>query len=177
VTYLLRVPGSGPDIGAAARRALTRVNPQAVVVEVTSLAERLHGSIKSRTFAMAMLTFFAIAGLGVCAAGLVGVVTFVVARRTREIAIHVALGATPSKVLRFVLRDATTAAAAGVVGGALVGGWLSTGLERLLFGVRPGDWATTGAAAVVMLVVVMAASLWPAARALRLSPTAALRVE
>lgn len=196
VDFLLRA-GRTEDVAAGAARAVARVNPDALVADVSTIQERLGGSIRHRSFATLVMAFFAVAGVGVCTAGLAGIVAFVVARRTREVAIRVAIGATPGRVLGLVLKESLAAAACGVLVGLLAGRWLSTALEGLpygmgagvtigssglvqgglLYGVRAGDWPTLLSAGCVVFAVTVVATAVPAARALRLSPTDALRVE
>jgi microcompartment protein CcmK/EutM len=121
--------------------------------------------------------FFTLAGVIVSAAGLAGMVAFVVARRTREIAIRRAIGAPAANIRRVVISEAVFAAAVGSAVGLLVGGWSSRLLESLLFGVEPADPATLGAAALGMIVLVVGAAVVPAQRALRVSPVDALRTD
>jgi predicted permease len=177
VTFAIGLTGSSRPSELSLQRAFTSANPDAVVVEARLLRDRLASSVKDRSFATLVLTVFAIAGIGVCAAGIMGVVAFVVARRTREIAIRVAIGAPPSRVRRLVMAEALVAAAAGSVIGLAGGAVLSRAVASLLYNVSPGDWRTTTAAAVLMVGIVAVASAVPAGRAVRRPPTEALRVE
>ena len=124
-----------------------------------------------------MLGLFGVAGVVVTVAGLVGLVTFVVGRRTREIAIRVAIGAGTGDIRRLVTREAIAAAVSGGAAGLLGGQWLSTWLEHLVFGIEAGNWITTGAAGAVILAIMTIAALAAARQAVRLQPTIALRVE
>src|SRR5690606_27372736 len=142
--------------------------------DVSRLDDRLAASVDDRVFATLVATMFATAGLGVCGFGLVGVVSFVVARRTREIAIRTALGAEPRRVRRLVMRQALTAAAVGSAAGLTAAYWASHWLASLLYRVEAADGPTLLAGSVLMLAVVSIASWLPARRALRLSPTIAL---
>ena len=151
-------------------REVAAVNADAILIHATPLHGRLMATVKDRTFATLVLTFFAVAGVGVCAAGLIGIISFVVARRTREIAIRIALGATPSNVRRIVLGEALSAAAIGAAAGVVAGHWLSHTVESLLYGVQPGDWPAILIAVVLMMVVVSIASLIPVRSAIARSP-------
>lgn len=124
-----------------------------------------------------VLTFFVIAGGAVTLAGLVGMVTFVVARRTREIAIRMAIGADRTHIRRLVVREAVTSAVAGGIAGLIAGRWLSTSLERFVFGIEAGNWSTAIAGAGVVMLVMILAALVPARRAVNLQPSEALRAE
>jgi hypothetical protein len=177
VSYVVRSRSSSSELATAIRLAVTAVNRDSVVLELNGLDERLAGSVKERSFALLVVGLFAVAGIAICATGVAGIVAFLVRRRTRDIAICVALGARPKHVLQLVLSEVAAATAAGMVIGLLVGRWASRTLEHLLYGVRAGDWPTVACAAVVMLAIALVATVLPATRALRLSPTDALRVE
>jgi putative ABC transport system permease protein len=177
VHYVLRLSSHAGDVGAIAQREVTRVNADAILVGTSSMEERLAGSVKERAFATLILSLFAAASVTVCVAGLVGIVTFIVARRTREIAIRMVIGANAAHVLSLVLREALGAAATGIVVGLLIGGWLSRWLGSLLYGVQAGDRVTLVLTGLGMLAIVAIASAMPAVRALRRSPTDALRIE
>jgi ABC-type lipoprotein release transport system permease subunit len=126
---------------------------------------------------MVVLTFFAATALTVTIAGLAGLVGFLVARRTREIAIRMAIGARAADIRRLVAGDAVRAACVGTLVGLVLGRWLSTWLESLVFGVEAGNWTTTVFATAAVVSVMALGAILPARRALRLQPTEALRVE
>jgi hypothetical protein len=176
-TYVLRIAGPDPTLATAIEREVHAVNPLVTVADGGAMRERLMRSIQDRSFATLMVTFFGAAAIGVSAAGLVGVVGFVVARRTREIAIRMAIGAGRADVRRLVTREAARASAAGAAIGLLLGAWLSRTMESFLYGIAPADpWSLVLAAG--LLVVVVASAAWvPARRAIRMSPSEALRIE
>jgi ABC-type antimicrobial peptide transport system permease subunit len=112
-----------------------------------------------------------------CAVGVYGVTSYVVARRTREFAIRLAIGAPPSTIFRTVARDSATVALLGIgigVGGALVLGRM---LASLVFGLAATDRATLVVSAGVVFAVAMAACWRPAWRATRVDPMTVLRAE
>jgi predicted permease len=109
--------------------------------------------------------------------GVYSLFAYAVVRRTREIGVRVAVGATPGAVLRMVLRESVTLTAIGVALGIPTGIMASRGLRALLFGVRETDPLVAVSVAVFFLVLTTAAVLIPARRAARLDPVAALRAE
>jgi putative ABC transport system permease protein len=134
-------------------------------------------SMGRRRFAMQVVGLFGILALLLAAVGIYGVIAYSVTQRTREIGIRVALGASRSAILRWVLKQGMILTMAGVVVG-LVGALALTRLLRsLLFGVGPTDILTYGVLAAVLTVVALIACYIPARRATRVNPVVALRYE
>jgi putative ABC transport system permease protein len=177
VDYIVRTSERSTAAALLVQRAITRASPDATMIETSTIEERLGQSVRNRSFATLVSTFFAVAGTGICLAGLVALVAFVVGRRTREIAIRVALGASPARVAWLVTSEAMAGALVGIAVGSIAGIWAARTLESLLYGIRADDWSTPVAAAVAMLAVTAVASLVPAIRAIRLAPSTALRLE
>ena len=109
--------------------------------------------------------------------GIYGVVSYLVSRRTREIGIRVALGASRQHVLWLVIREGAMVSAAGIAIGLLAALVLTRALSSELHGVSPLDPVTYGSVAIVMAVVTLAACAVPTRRALRVDPLVALRNE
>jgi putative ABC transport system permease protein len=109
--------------------------------------------------------------------GLYGVMSFVVARRTREIGIRLALGATGASAIRLVLRDAVTMIAVGIAIALPCVAALGKLVQSQLFGVTATDPATIAAAAAILGAGALAAAFIPAWRASNVSPTDALRLD
>jgi putative ABC transport system permease protein len=177
VTYVLKMPRLTPAADAGIRRALFDEAPDVAVVELDTLGQKLANTVRDRTFATLILSLFGIAGVTVTLAGLVGIVATVVARRTREIAIRLAIGAQRRDIDRLVTRDVLLAAFAGGAGGLFAGRWLSTWLASFVYGVQAGNWTTALEAGGVLLTVTAAAALIPARRATRVEAAEALRAE
>jgi putative ABC transport system permease protein len=153
------------------------IDPQIPLVRPGTMAELLADDTARHTFYLTLIGLFAVLAVTLAAVGMYGVVAFVVAQRTREIGVRMALGARAPEVVSLVmwqgLRPALYGAAAGVLG-ALAGGRILAGL---LFQVRPQDPLTLAATVVVLVGVVALACMVPAHRATRIPPALALRAE
>jgi putative ABC transport system permease protein len=130
-----------------------------------------------RRFQTWLLTVFAAIALALAAIGTYGVVYFAVAHRTREIGIRMALGARGSDVVRLVMGQGMIAAFLGTATGLLGALWLTRIMRHLLYRVSPGDPVTFGAVAGLLTAVALVACWFPARRAVRVDPLAALRDE
>jgi putative ABC transport system permease protein len=126
---------------------------------------------------MFLLLSFSAATLSIAALGLYGVVSYLVAQRTNEIGIRLALGAHPGDVAKMILRHGALLVAGGVAIGIPLAMALGQLVRSLLFGVQPADWFSfAGAFSLIALVTLMACWI-PARRAMRVDPMVALRYE
>jgi predicted permease len=170
-------PRSVADVTRAAQREIQAVDGDLPVYQVSSLDRLLARSLATRRFVMLLLAVFAAVALLLAAVGIYGVLAFVVAQRTREIGIRLALGATPRQIARAIALRSATLAAAGIALGSL-GAWaLSRVLRGLLYGVAPTDPAVFLASAGTLALAAIVAGLLPALRAARVDPASALRGE
>ena len=144
---------------------------------ITTLDKRLQrNAVNERmgaTLAMPVATLAALLAF----VGVYSLFAYAVVRRTREIGVRGAIGASPGAVLRMVLREALTLTVIGVVLGIPTGIMASRGLRGFLFGVSETDPLVAASVAVFFLVLTIAAVLIPAHRAARLDPVATLRAE
>ena len=109
--------------------------------------------------------------------GIYGVMSYLVARRRREIGIRLALGAAPRNVLRLMMRETVVLACVAVLAG-LAGAWaLTRFLGSMLYGVTAKDPVTFAATPVLLVAIALAGSLWPARQAAMTEPSIALREE
>ncbi len=177
MTLLVKVSGSPRSVERAAIAAVRGVDPEQSVSSVMPMTEYLSESVADRRFTTLLLGFFAALALVLASVGIYGVVAFGVAERRREIGIRTALGAQPADVLGLFVKHALRLAAIGMVAGGIAALGLSRFLASLLFGIGPSDPATFGGVALLLTAVVLAACVIPARRALRVSPTTALRAE
>jgi ABC-type antimicrobial peptide transport system permease subunit len=142
-----------------------------------ALDDLLSHAVARTTFTLLLLGVAAAMAMAIGATGIYGVIAYLVALRTREIGVRLALGARPRDVRRMVVRRAVVDAATGV-GVGLVGAVLLTrGLGTLLFDVSPTDPVSLAAAALLLLATAAAAGWIPARRAAALDPAITLRGE
>jgi len=165
------------ELTAAIRAVVERVAPELPLYRVAPLGELVAGAVARTRFILLLLGAAALIALVIGAAGIYGMVAYLVSARTREIGVRCALGASPARVRQLVLREALRDAAAGVLLGLLAEGLLTRGLAGLLFHVSPVDPATLAAAAAGLLLTAALASWIPARRAAAVDPANALRAE
>jgi predicted permease len=174
---ILRAASDPRALGPLVRSALREIEPTAAVEHITTMAEIRRESLAPRTFAMRLLTAFAIVATVLALIGLYGVLSLSVASRTREIGVRQAIGAQRHEIVGLVLREGVRLIALGVLlgaGAALLAGRV---LATLLFEVRPTDPLTLAGAAAVFCVVALGACSLPAWRASRVDIINALRHE
>jgi ABC-type antimicrobial peptide transport system permease subunit len=126
---------------------------------------------------MLVLSVFGLLGLTIAGVGIYGVTAYVVAERTREIGIRMALGALSSTILCSVLGRALALIALGLVAGLGITWLLATSVGRFLFSVEPHDLRIYAAVCGVLVSSAFLAALFPARRAARVDPLVALRLE
>ncbi len=167
------------DVGGTARwlRAEVAALDATMPVTIESMQQHIGKLAERPRFNAVLLGLFAGMGLLLAAIGLYGVVSFLVAQRTQEIGVRMALGATPADIGGMVLRHAARATAAGAVLGAVGSYFALQLLGALLFHVPARDpWTVAGVLAVLMAVAMLAAWV-PTRRAARVNPVEALRQE
>src|SRR5262249_42062256 len=131
----------------------------------------------SQVLAAHLLEIFAGAALAVALAGLYGLLTYLVAQRTPELGVRIALGAQRSKIIQLILKQAGWLLLSGAAVGAVLAWFASRTLSAFLYGVKPGDLWTMLGVSVVLVVSGFLAAYLPARRAARVDPMEALRRE
>jgi putative ABC transport system permease protein len=168
---------STADVALPVRRAVAALDPNLAVFSVSSLQAQFdQRAWPYRVFGSLFMTF-GLAALVMAAAGLYGVMSFGVRRRTQEIGVRMALGAGRRNIIRMVLRQGLWQVAIGVVVGVGLGGLLGSSMRLLLFQVGAWDPQVFGATIVVLSSTGIVASLVPALRAAAVDPLKALRHE
>jgi predicted permease len=177
LALVARGRGDPADLARLLEEAVHQVAPTQAVYNVRSMSDVMTGAIQARRMNTFLIAAFGALALALASVGVYGVISFSVARRTREIGIRIALGARSARVLRAVLREGIALALVGTALG-LGGAWLlSRVVESLLYGVTTRDPLTFVLAPVVLLTSALAAAAVPAWRATRVSPVDAIRTE
>jgi predicted permease len=174
---LVRTAGDPEASSLALQRAIADVEPTVPVSKVRTLDAIVHESVGTPRSTMWLLATFSLLALALSGVGIYGVISYNVSRRTHEIGVRMALGATAGQVSQLVLGRALALALLGATVGAGVS--LASGrlLRGLLFGVSASDPAILVAASTLLVVTALVAAFLPARRAVRLDPTLALREE
>jgi putative ABC transport system permease protein len=176
-TFAIRARRDLAQVIGEARRAVRAVDPTMPIFNAQTLQEVFDDSTLTTRSLSGLLVAFAVIALVLAAAGLYGVISFLVERRTREFGLRIALGAEPGRVAAMVVRQAFALAAVGAFvglgGAALAAKWLAA----TLYGITPREPAVYATAAAILTAAALAASYGPARRASRADPMDALRGE
>jgi len=158
-------------------RTETAALDPALPVAIETMPQRVGKLSQRPRFNAALLALFAALGMLLAAVGIYGVAGFLVAQRTQEIGVRMALGATPQSILKMVLVSVARWVVAGAVTGLIVSWFASRLLQSLLFQVSARDPRPAALAVAVLLLVAFLSASIPASRAMRLDPMVALRYE
>ena len=174
---VLRTTGDVTALTPAIRGIIERANASVPIVTVRTMNDIIASSLAQTAFTMTLLTIAALVALALGIVGLYGVISYVVAQRTNEIGVRMALGARPVQIRGMVLRQGVFVALAGIAVGLAAAAGLTRLMQSLLFEVSARDpWIFAGSA-VALVLVSMAASDLPARRAAAVEPLDALRSE
>lgn len=173
----VRATGSVESVRAALRDAVRAAAPGLAIREVVTLGELADRTVSQEKFVSNLTALFGLVGVAVACLGLYGTIAYSVARRTNEIGVRLALGASPQGVRWMVLRETLSLVGAGVAAGLVLMLPLGKLLSSVLFGLSGRDPRTMALASVGVLVVGLLAGVVPAWRASRVNPTAALRAD
>jgi len=153
------------------------VNSKIQVREISTMEEQVDASLSQERMLAKLAGFFAVLALVLACVGLYGVLSYSIARRTREIGVRMALGAGRGDVLGMVLRESLMLAISGVMVGVAAALAVTRYTSSMLWGLTPHDPTTIVGAATLLLAVTLLAAYVPARRAARVDPMAALRAE
>jgi predicted permease len=177
MTLEIRTKGSPESVAGAVRQAIRGVDKGVPILGVRSLAEQVNNSLAQERMVAELSSLFGLLALVLASVGLYGVMTYTVARRTGEIGVRMALGATRSQVLWMVVRESLELVAIGVVVGIPLIFVFMRLISNQLYGITRGDPLTTCAAMALQATVALVATYIPARRATKVDPMVALRYE
>jgi predicted permease len=176
-TFLLRTSGPAAPLIASATKLIHQNVPEIPLPVAITMQDTLNESLASERVLTILATFFGILALAITGIGLYGTLAYMTERRTGEIGIRIALGARPRNIAWLVCAENGAIALSGCAAGLIASLMASKLIASFLFGVTPRDPLALGAAVVALLIVIIAASVLPAAKATRIDPIAAIRHE
>jgi putative ABC transport system permease protein len=177
VTFYVRSQVSPEAMLAAIPRIVARVDPNLPIIEASTFSSQARRTVRTDWLLVTLSGTLAVVATLLAALGLYGVLSYMVAQRTREIGLRLALGAEPAEVRRMVLKQVGWMAGIGVPAGIVAALLIGNVAASFLFGLVPSDPRAMLAAVAVLAVTVFGASYWPARRASRVEPVVALRAE
>jgi predicted permease len=177
VQFAVHTAANPTALPPSLRSMLKEIDPNLPLSDVQTMDEIVSRSVAPRRFNMFLLSIFAAVALLLALVGVYGVLAYSVGRRTAEIGLRIALGATPRSVLTLIVGQGMRPIIVGIAIGMAGAVGLSHLVSSLLFDVRPVDPLTYGAVALLVAIAALLACYVPALRALRVDPVAALRQE
>lgn len=178
VVYVsVRTSGPPSAIASSVKQVFQSIDSGIPVASTMTMEELFSAWLAPRGFTVTVLGLFASLAFILAVIGIYGVLSYLVAQRTQEIGVRVALGATRVRILLWVTREAFVWALSGCMAGIALALLLSRVMNSLVYGVSSTDTATIASVTAFMLLVAMLASIVPAIRALRIDPVIALRQE
>jgi predicted permease len=175
--FSLRTSGPPAGVSAAARRAVAETLPSVSVRRITTLADQVDASIVPERLVVSVSSLFGLLGAVLAAIGIYGLLAYTVARRTNEIGVRIALGATGGDVAGMVLRDALVTVIAGLAIGIPAALAARSVARSLIADLHVSVAPALAFGAAAMIVVALVAAWFPARRAVRVDPMVALRHE
>jgi len=174
---VLKTTADPASIVPAVRAQLLAVDKDIAPNDIRPMAGVLSNSVAERRFILLLAASFGLLALVMAAVGVYGVMALVVSERAPEMAIRLALGAAPSRVLRQVMLYGLLLTGAGAATGVVMSAAIVPSIRSLLFGVRPLDPLTFMIVPLVVLGIAALACLGPAWRSMRIDPVSALRID
>jgi predicted permease len=176
-SIIARTAADPAGIAASVRRMIRNTDSQVPVTHAETLRQLLDSAVASRRFLTRLGVVFAVSATLLAALGLYGVVSLAAARRRREIAIRMAIGASHPDIFRMVILKAVRLTLASVAAGLVCGIGIERVMVSLLYDFRPADLPIYSGACGIVIAVGLLASLLPALRAARVDPVVALKYE
>jgi len=176
-TLVARITGDSGSALTALRAELQRLDSTLPLYNVQTLSDHMNVPLFPFRMAATVLGSFGVLAIVLAAIGIYGVMSYVVAGRTREIGVRIALGAARRNVLVLIIKQGMTLAVLGLGIGLLAAFGVAQLLARLLFGVSPVDLPTFAVVSLMLILVAGLACYIPARRATKVDPLVALRYE
>jgi ABC-type antimicrobial peptide transport system permease subunit len=177
MTLAVRTAMDPASMTNAIREQVFAIDKGLPLYNIATMYQLVSNSVAQPRLNLSLLAVFAGLALVLAAVGVYGVMAYAVTQRTQEFGIRMALGATSADVLRQVFVEGGRLAALGLGLGLVAAFALTRLMSSMLFGVKPSDPLTLGAAAALLAIVAFAACYIPARRATRVDPLAALRYQ
>ncbi len=174
---LIRTIGNPYDVLPALKSTVFAVLPEVPLRNIKTMERVVAGRIAQRKMSMLLLSLFGLLGVTIAAVGIYGVMSYLVAQRTREIGVRMALGATRINVLTMVLSNAAAVVAVGLAIGVALSWYVSAVAKAFLFDLQPTDPRAFAAAALALSIAALLAATIPARRAANVDPVVSLRSE
>jgi ABC-type antimicrobial peptide transport system permease subunit len=177
MSLVVRTGGEPTAIVPAVQRLVRELDPGLPLFDVRTMRDVAAASMAQLSFTILVLGAAALVTLVLGAVGLYGVMAYVVSLRTRELAVRIALGATPAAIVRMLTTQGVLVTGIGVGGGLALFVFVARALRSLLFGVAPTDPVTLAGASALLVAIAALASWLPARRTSRVDPADVLRAE
>jgi putative ABC transport system permease protein len=177
LAFVAHTRGNAHDLAPVVRSIVAGLDHNLPVADVRSFQEVVSGSVAPQRFNAILLGVFSGLALLLATTGIYGVLSYTMSRRTSEIGLRMALGASAGSILRMTILQGMRHALLGIGIGVAGAWWLSRYLTTLLFDIKPFDILTYTAVAALLLATALAACLIPGRRAMQTDPAVALRIE
>ena len=176
-TFAIKTAGDPASTVRALRAEIARLDPEVALFDIHSMSERIDLSLASRRTSMLLANAFGGVALFLASLGIYGVLAYLVAQRTREIGIRVALGSTQAGILRLVLQEGFKLVAMGFVLGIVTAAFLQKAVAKQIYGVQPYDPVVLAGVIALLATIALVACAVPARRAMGVDPVVVLRYE
>jgi putative ABC transport system permease protein len=174
---VVRTTGDPAQLAETVRAEARRIDKDLPLYDMRTMSTLRSEAVSTRRFILLIVGAFGALALGLAAIGVYGVMSLIVSERTREVGVRLALGAEPSQLLRMIVGQAAKLAAIGVAIGLAVALPMAPLLDSQLYGIRSLDPLTFAIVPLVLLTIATMAAVFPARKAMKIDPLAALRIE
>jgi predicted permease len=175
--FVIHTRGNSLTLLPTVRSIVSSLDPNLPIADVRSFEQVVYRSVAPQRFNIILLGVFSGLALLLATTGIYGVLSYSMSRRTAEIGLRVALGASSRGILGMIIAQGMRPVMAGLTLGAAGSWWLSRYFTALLFGIKPLDAPTYFAVATLLLATALVACYLPGRRAMRIDPSVALRIE